>query len=131
MQLIGQEAGATSIMHHLTYLGGDPRFYSPRFQGAVLMSPGFTPQPSGTVLDEKYAAVLNAAGAKDLDDLIACSSSKLQQINQAQISKSPKGQFSFGPTNGSTEQPSLPGQMIQDGKFFKNIAVLSGYTTKM
>jgi carboxylesterase type B len=130
IQLIGQEAGAASVVHHLTYYGGSTRDYTPKFQGAILLSPGFAPPPSDDVLNKKYAAILSAAGVKSLDDLAACDSTTLQQINRDQISKSSKGQFSFGPTTGSAEQPSLPGQLIRDGKFFKGIPVFSGYMTQ-
>ncbi|KAE9964769.1 hypothetical protein BLS_008075 [Venturia inaequalis] len=129
IQLIGQGAGAASIIHHYTFKSGSP-YYPPRFQGATLLSPGFAESPSDDELNEKYAKILAAAKAEDLDGLAACDSSKLQQINRDQISTSGKGQTSFGPTTGSEEYPDSPGKLLRDGKFSKKISALVGYTTK-
>lgn len=94
------------------------------------MSPGFAESPSDDELNEKYAKILAAAKAEDLDGLAACDSSKLQQINRDQISTSGKGQTSFGPTTGSEEYPESPGKLLRDGKFSTKISALVGYTTK-
>ncbi|KAE9975569.1 hypothetical protein EG327_008422 [Venturia inaequalis] len=129
MQLIGQGAGAASIIHHYTYKSGF-HYYTPRFQGATLLSPGFTESPSDDELNAKYAEILAAAGVKDLDGLAACDSSKLLQINRDQISTLDKGQIFFGPTTGSDAYPDSPGKLLRDGKFFKKISALVGYTTE-
>ncbi|KAE9981358.1 hypothetical protein EG328_011708 [Venturia inaequalis] len=128
IQLVGQGAGAASIIHHYTFKSGS--HYYPRFQGATLLSPGFVESPRDDELNAKYAEILAAAKVKDLDGLAACDSSKLQQINRDQISTLGKGQFAFGPTTGSEEYSDSPGKLLRDGKFFKKISALVGYTTE-
>lgn len=128
IQLIGQGAGAASIIHHYTYRSGGR--YRPRFNGAILLSPGFAESPSNEELNKKYAEILSAAKVKDLDGLAACDSSKLQKINRDQISKSGECRLTLGPTTGSEDYPDSPAKFLKAGKFFSGIPVLTGYTTK-
>jgi carboxylesterase type B len=126
---MGQEAGGASIMHHLTYGGGNSRYNKPpRFNGAIIQSPGFWPQPDTTDADSTYATVLQKAGVASLDDLAAKSSEDLMAINTELVFNSVYGQYTFGPTIGGNTAPDLPSKLLQSGKYFKNIATFLGYT---
>jgi len=79
-------------------------------------------------MNQLWSDIKNAAGVKDLDGLIEVETAKLQTINYNIIFNSTYGQFSFGPTTGSSQTPDLPGQALKKGEFYKDINVLAGYT---
>jgi len=128
VSLMGESAGASSILHHLTYEQGNPRADNPRYKNVIMQSPAFFPQPDTEPLDKVYNDVLSRANVKDLEALGGVSNETLKKINYEIIFRSPYGQFTFGPTINSSATPDLPGKLIKQGKYHKNIAVLSGYT---
>jgi len=126
---MGQSAGASSIMHHITaHKGTHDR---PAFSSAILESPGFFPQPNNTQDDQTYTEFLNLTGANNLDELVLLNSSILMEANANMTWRSMYGFFKFGPTLEDSEGyvPDLPGKLLQDGTFHKNIPMMLGYTT--
>jgi carboxylesterase type B len=125
---MGESAGASSILHHLTYEQGNPRWDHPRYKHVIMQSPAFFPQPDTEPLDKVYKDVLSRANVTNLDDLVSVSNETLKKINYDLIFRSPYGQFTFGPTINSSATPDLPGKLIKQGKYHQDVAVLSGYT---
>ena len=70
--MMGQSAGASSIMHHITSLGGGRPYDGRKFsmQGAIIQSPGLFPQPNDTKDDEIYNRFLGLTKAKNLEALL-------------------------------------------------------------
>lgn len=123
---MGQSAGASSILHHITAGGGQE--YQPAFSKAILQSAGFFPQPNGTQDDVIYKRYLELTGAKDLEGLITLNSTKLQEANAQMTFESKYGYFNFGPTIDDDYVPDLPGKLLKAKSFHKGVAVLLGHT---
>jgi len=123
---MGQSAGASSILHHITAWGGNTA-YRPSFDAAVLQSPGFFPQPNGTKNDIAYSRFLQLADAKDLDNLRGKNTSVLQQANAIMTYESEYGYFNFGPTVDGYYVPDLPGRLLAAGDFHTGISMLLGH----
>lgn len=98
--LIGESAGASSILHHLTAWGGkNPKQEAyPLWSKAIIQSPAFFPQVPGKAIDDMYQSYLDAADAKDLAELRNKSTEVLLYANRKTIYSSPYGQFTYGPT---------------------------------
>jgi len=123
---VGQSAGASSIVHHITAGGG--RSFQPSFQKAVIQSPGFVPSPNATQDDETYKQFLNLTGAKDLESLFEADASVLMKANADLTYKSSYGLFKFGPTVDGFYVPDLPSKLLKDGRFWRGTSLLVGHT---
>jgi carboxylesterase type B len=92
--VMGQSAGAGSIVHQVTAYGGQRE--SP-FSQAIIQSPGFYPITSNYQMENDYQLTLEVAGCKSapsgLDCLKSCSEEKLKQVNRDVIDSAPYGQF--------------------------------------
>ncbi|OWO97547.1 hypothetical protein B2J93_658 [Marssonina coronariae] len=128
--VMGQSAGASSILHHIT-AGGGRREYAPEFQRAILQSPGFFPQPNSSHDDYIYSEYLRRTGATDLEGLKNLDTSILQKINAEMTYESPYGIFNFGPTIDGDFVPELPSKLLGDpsGPYHKDISLLVGHTS--
>lgn len=127
---MGQSAGASSILHHITSYGGEEdgrQDRKPKFQSAVLQSPGFFPQPNGTKDDITYQRFLDLAESKNLDDLMEKDFSVLQHANAVMTYESEYGYFNFGPTIDGNFVPDLPGRSLAAGKFHTGIPIMLGH----
>lgn len=113
----------------ITAGGGSPD-YTPKFQRAVLQSPGFFPQPNASHDDFIYSEFLRLTGADDLDGLVKLKSSILQEANAKMTYDSPYGIFNFGPTVDLDYVPDLPSKLLADSeKRHKGIGLLVGHTS--
>ena len=109
---MGQSAGASSIMHHITSFGGGSDSRRTTMRGAIIQSPGFFPQPNGTQDDEMYTKFLTLTEAKDLDALVTADTKVLQDANAKMVHESMYGYFNFGPTIDGDYVPDLPGKVL-------------------
>lgn len=114
---MGQSAGASSIMHHITSFGGNTNPRKPSMQGAIIQSPGFFPQPNGTQDDEMYTRFLELTKVKDLDALLTVDTKVLQDANAKMVHESMYGYFNFGPTIDGNYVPDLPGKILAQETF--------------
>ena len=114
--MMGQSAGASSIMHHITsrngYDGKSPKF---PMQAAIIQSPGFFPRPNATQDDEMYTKFLQLAGVDDLDALRTVNTKVLQDANAKMVYESMYGYFNFGPTIDGQYVQDLPGKILAQG----------------
>lgn len=120
---MGESAGASSILHHLTM----PDI--PYFNQAILQSPAFFPQVDSTHLDDVYEKFIKAVGEDvgGLEDLRFRDVSDLIAANDKTAWRSPYGSFTYGPTVGGDLAPDLPGTALRDGNFHSHINVMVGY----
>ena len=120
---MGESAGASSILHHLT--APDP----PYFNQAILQSPAFFPQVDSAHLDNVYANFILTAGEGlfGLEHLRYRNVSELIAANDKTAWRSSYGSFTYGPTVGGNFAPELPGVALRGGDFNSHIKVMVGY----
>jgi carboxylesterase type B len=112
-------------LHHITAYGGkrDP----PAFQQAVLQSPGFLPLPQKHRQEEVYQKFMQILNVSSLDEARELPSQTLIEANAYHIGEfSFYGDFTYGPAVDGTFSPSLPGQLLEQGAFHKNVNVMVG-----
>ncbi|ESZ97845.1 carboxylesterase family protein [Sclerotinia borealis F-4128] len=128
--VIGESAGAASILHHITSYGGESSSYSslnsqslPRapFQRAILQSPAFFPAANAKTEKHVYEEFLSIANAHTFSELKTKSSPELIDANKFLVSKSPYAQFTFGPTIDRSFIPKPISILLRDGDFWQDI----------
>ncbi|KAG7008972.1 hypothetical protein G7Y79_00004g015560 [Physcia stellaris] len=107
-QNIVYDAGASSIMHHITA----PLYHKPTMSAAIIQSPAFFPQPDVKPNDEMYAKFLKLANVKNLEALFTADTKTLQDANAKLVHDSKYGYFSFGPTIDNRYVRDLPGKIL-------------------
>ncbi|KAF8850653.1 alpha/beta-hydrolase [Acephala macrosclerotiorum] len=121
--VMGESAGAGSIMHHITSYGG--KGPAPQSQQAIVQSPAFqpfVPQQSKVIFDwvlGNASAVANKS-ITSAEDLRALSFEELRTINAFMIGKSPWGSLTFGPVvdpSPNSYVPDIPIRLIDQKKF--------------
>lgn len=123
--VMGQSAGASSILHHIT--AGNGVDYKPAFQKAIIQSAGFFPQPDPAYDDRIYQKYLELTGASNLDELVKVNTSVLQHANARMTFDSPYGIFNFGPTVDGDFVGDLPSKLLAENKNHEGIALLVGH----
>ncbi|KXT15931.1 hypothetical protein AC579_1433 [Pseudocercospora musae] len=124
--VIGESAGAGSIMHHITAYGGRSSAGS-FFQKAIIQSPAFQPQENDDARNQAFSAFLNLLDVSDLASARKLDFSTVFKANAQQVYNSPYGQFTFGPAVDGSYVPDLPGTLLLKGRFNKNVAVMVGH----
>lgn len=138
--VMGESAGAGSIMHHLTARGGTT---IPVFKQAIIQSPGFIPQYSSHCsvaltsryndgqLSNQFYHFANSSGCGGLSNPLPClrsqNTQKLQEANSIEISKAPYGQFQYGPAIDGGYVQGLPGKEILLGRYPRGIKLLNSH----
>ncbi|KAI1100561.1 alpha/beta-hydrolase [Jackrogersella minutella] len=127
--VMGESAGASSIVHHITaYGGGQPA----PFQAAIPQSPAFqfNIDPAAgynkTLAEASKQVGATVGGVTDLRKLPV---ELLSSINQATVISSAVGTFGFGPGPDGTYVPAIPQVLLYSGKFNHNINLLVSHTT--
>ncbi|OBT60805.1 hypothetical protein VE03_09894 [Pseudogymnoascus sp. 23342-1-I1] len=129
--VMGESAGASSIMHHITAYGGK-RGNAP-FQRAILQSPGWLPSKAAAANENIFQQTLSIASAitkkkiTTLTGLRSLNSSELYLVNAAVVGLSPYGSFTYGPTVDGDYVPELPGQLLLNNKFDKSVEVMTAH----
>lgn len=124
--VVGESAGGGSIMHQITAFGGK----APRklFQQAILQSPAFQFGSSPAANEGVYQALLKTAGVSSLAELRKLDTNALMLANQQQIYQSTYGSFVHSPTVDDFLVPDLPGRLLLDGRFDKDLKVMVGHS---
>lgn len=132
--VIGESAGAGSIMHQITAYGG-ANGPAP-FSQAILQSPGFPPVPGDAEQEVTFQSVLNQAqslissNVTDVAALRDLDFDTLAGLNTIVVARSaPYGTFTFGPVVDGTFVPAMPGKLLLEGKFDTCLNVMVGHNS--
>ncbi|KAJ5779857.1 Carboxylesterase type B [Penicillium paradoxum] len=124
--VMGESAGAGSILHQITAYGGT-RGASP-FQQAIIQSPGWVPVISEEQQEETLQQFLGILNVSTIEQARKLPSDKLIAANALQVAtKSEWGQFTYGPTVDGSLVPALPGQLLLRGDFDHNLNIMVGH----
>ncbi|KAA8566567.1 hypothetical protein EYC84_009115 [Monilinia fructicola] len=131
--VLGESAGAGSIMHQITAYGSNG---SVPFSQAILQSPGYPPVYSNAQQEATFQSVIKQAQAligtniTSVSDLRNLDFSTLAGLNTIVTARSaPYGTFTFGPTVDGTFVPELPAKLLLDGKFDTNVKVMTTHNS--
>lgn len=151
--VMGESAGASSILHHITSYGGDVTEPLP-FKKAIIQSPAFEfnidhdstfettiltavtqleslMNTSSTILEQVATALggailadLSLTALNDLFDLVDDSvGATWKAINQAVVYGADAGKFNYGVMVDGTYVPKLPQVLLAEGSFDDSITV--------
>ena len=142
--LLGESAGASSIEAHITAYGGSSSRRPSHFKGAIAQSPYLL--PTNALPNSHLSAVLRFGNVSSLDALREKSSSDLQTLNALIIGNSrPFGTFTFGETISTWTVilmsltriigivpdgdyvPDRPAKLLEEGRFDKTLAIMTGH----
>ena len=123
--VIGESAGGGSIMHQITAFGGN-KGPAP-FQQAVLQSPGFQNLPSYYQQEQIFNTFLNLTNVSTIEEARKLPYSTLQMANIVQVGNSSYGQFTYGPAVDGLIAPAIPGKLLLQGSFDKNLKIMVGH----
>ncbi|KAF8853879.1 alpha/beta-hydrolase [Acephala macrosclerotiorum] len=132
--VIGESAGAGSIMHQITAYGGANG--SAPFSQAILQSPGFPPVPGDAEQEATFQSVLTQAQSlisSDVTDVATLRDldfTTLAGLNTIVVARSaPYGTFTFGPVVDGNFVPAMPGKLLLEGKFDTSLNVMVGHNS--
>lgn len=129
--VMGESAGASSIMHHITAYGG--KNGKAPFQRAILQSPGWLPSTAKAANEDIFKQTLAIASTvtkktiTTLSGLRSLTSSELYLVNAAVVGLSPYGSFTYGPIVDGNYVPALPGKLLLDREFDKSVEVMTAH----
>lgn len=121
---MGQSAGASSIMHHITS-NGDRNAH---FKSAIVQSPAFFPSPNQTTADQTFRKFMALTSAKDLDDLLKADTLVLMQANADITFDSSYGLFEFGPVPDGAYIRQLPAVELGNDHYRPGVGLMIGHT---
>ncbi|OTA90876.1 hypothetical protein M434DRAFT_22705 [Hypoxylon sp. CO27-5] len=126
--VMGASAGAGSIMHHITSFGGAKE--APAFNQAIMFSPAFAPAPTDYIPTVTLDDLMQMLNVSSLHELRSLPSDTLIAANALQIySHAPYGSNMYGPSLDGSFVPALPGQLLANGSFHKNISIMVSHNT--
>ncbi|KAK6580334.1 hypothetical protein PZA11_007356 [Diplocarpon coronariae] len=132
--VMGESAGGSSIMHHITAYGGNKGPVP--FSQAIMQSPGFNPiagDAQQVAIFDSVVAQARALISPELSDLRSfgmISSPVLAALNQIVVARSaPYGTFTFGPTVDGTYVPELPAALLQKGAYDGNVKIMVSHNS--
>ncbi|KAI1660386.1 alpha/beta-hydrolase [Daldinia decipiens] len=129
MTVMGESAGAASIVHQLTAFGATE---SCPFTKAIILSPAFQ---YNIDLDGNYLKTLAEASKQtgrdiyNVDQLRGLPADLLQYINQETVTTAPVGTFGFGPGPDKDIVTDIPQKLLYQGKFDSTVDLLISHTS--
>ncbi|KAI1496442.1 Alpha/Beta hydrolase protein [Biscogniauxia marginata] len=127
--VMGESAGAASIVHHITAYGG---VGAPApFQSAIPQSPAFQFNinlTAGYEMTLAKASSQTGVGIRDVKTLSTLESDTLKSINQDVVYGAPTGMFNFGPGPDGTYVLKLPQVLLLEGGFDHSVNLMISHT---
>ncbi|CAJ2509188.1 Uu.00g142140.m01.CDS01 [Anthostomella pinea] len=127
--VMGESAGASSVVHHITAYGGtEPA----PFQSAIPQSPAFQ---FNIDLAEAYQKTLTEASSQTgvtvngVAALSELSSATLSSVNQAVVYNAAMGLFVYGVGPDGTYVPKIPQILLYEGNFNHDINLMISHTS--
>ncbi|PQE13378.1 putative cholinesterase protein [Rutstroemia sp. NJR-2017a BVV2] len=132
--VMGESAGAGSIMHQITAYGGQNG--PAPFAQAIMQSPGFPPVVGSAQQEETFQSVLTQAQAligSNITSVAALRSldfNTVAALNTIVVARAaPYGQFMFGPVVDGTFAPKLPGVLLLEGGYDSCVEIMVGHNS--
>ena len=123
--VFGESAGGGSIFHQITAFGG---LAGPApFQQAVPQSPAWQNIPSSYQQELVAQDFLKLLNVSTIEEARKLPSSALITANIIQVGGSTYGEFSYGPVVDGLFVPALPGKLLLQGSFDKELKLLIGH----
>ncbi|KAK9380069.1 Carboxylesterase [Kockiozyma suomiensis] len=127
--VLGESAGGSSIIHHLTAPGDHVPF-----QRAIIQSTAYLPQYDSAMLETQYNNFLKTAGCADsktdgFDCLVNLDESILAKANKDYVLTADWGTFRFGPYIDNEYVPDLPQFRLRLGENIgrDEIQIMNGF----
>ncbi|KAK3342036.1 Alpha/Beta hydrolase protein, partial [Lasiosphaeria hispida] len=120
--VIGESAGAGSIVSHLSSFGGIDGT-SP-FKKAIIQSPAIKPFQDAVVVSQLYDQFLSVAGVSSYAQARTKSSEELVGVQAGMIVTAPFASTVFGPNIDGLMVPDHPGKLLTAGKVDKRVKVI-------
>ncbi|KAF2089528.1 alpha/beta-hydrolase [Saccharata proteae CBS 121410] len=121
----GESAGAGSIIAQMTAFGGN-KGKAP-FQQAIMESPAWILRTGKYAQEQKFHEYLGLLNVSTLAEARQLPSSAVIAANAYQISTSPNGTFSFGPSADGDFVPDEISLLLLHGKYDHDVKVLVGH----
>ena len=123
--VIGESAGGGSIMHQITAFGG---LKGPApFQQAIPQSPGFLLVPGNLEQEVTFQTFLALLNVSTLEEARRLPSSALVVANLIQVANSSYGDYTYGPVVDGLFAPALPGKLLLQGSYDKDVNIMVGH----
>ncbi|KAI0382458.1 alpha/beta-hydrolase [Hypomontagnella monticulosa] len=127
--VMGESAGASSIVHHITAYGGNK---PAPFRAAIPQSPAFQFNidfPAGYKKTLSEAHSQTGGTVQTVADMRLLTAKKLREINQGVITSSPIGTFGFGPGPDGSYVTDIPQVLLYNGKFDTSVNMMISHTS--
>ncbi|KAJ8097910.1 Alpha/Beta hydrolase protein [Lipomyces tetrasporus] len=124
--VMGESAGASSILHHLVATE------DVQFHRAILQSTAFYPQYDKDVLESQYYKFASMAGCDGEDSfecLMAADGDDLAKVNKDAVYDTLYGTFQFGPYVDRTFIQLLPLFLLGYGRHNRGVEIMAAYNT--
>ncbi|MCJ1410086.1 hypothetical protein MMC19_004171 [Ptychographa xylographoides] len=123
--VFGESAGGGSIVHQITAFGG---LNGPvPFAQAIPQSAAWQLVPSSYQQEQVFQAFLALLNVSTIEEARQLPSAALIKANTYQVLTSPYGDFGFGPVVDGLFAPALPGRLLLQGSFHKNVKIMVGH----
>ncbi|KAE9372710.1 alpha/beta-hydrolase [Stipitochalara longipes BDJ] len=127
--VMGESAGAASILHQVTAYGGATQL---NFTQAIMQSPAFNAAHNLTIsyeLTMTEATRQTGNTISTMAELAALDSATLKSINEAVVYNASDTGFVYGPSPDGTYVPVLPQILLAEGKFNHDVQVMVGHNS--
>ncbi|TVY45384.1 Carboxylesterase, partial [Lachnellula occidentalis] len=127
--VIGESAGASSIVFHITSYGGKTTL---PFKRAIPQSPAFQfniNSTAGYELTMAIASNLTGTNISTVAELRTLDAGTLKSVNERTILQGSWGNVVFGPAPDGAYVPKLPQVLLAEGAFNKDIELLIGHNS--
>lgn len=124
--VMGESAGAGSIMFHLLAQGGKEPV---PFKRAIVQSIPLTVLIDPAQQESSFQKFLEILNVKSLKEARRLPSSALVAANVQQIGAEPYNEFAFSPSVDNVYIPGPPAKLLLEGAFARGIPLLSSHTS--
>ncbi|KAL1640438.1 hypothetical protein SLS58_006936 [Diplodia intermedia] len=124
--VMGESAGAGSIMHQITAFGGSAPSL---FHQAIPQSPAWLQYSSPYAQEQLFQSYLQFLNVTSLADARGLSEEQLIAGNVALIGASPYSSFNVGPVVDGDIVPQDPKYLLNHGQFDKSVRLFTGHTS--
>ena len=123
--VIGEASGGGAIMHQITAFGG---LSGPApFQQAIIQSPEFQLLPGSVQQEQVFNDFLSLLNVSTIAEARQLPSEALIAASKKQVTNSAYSFVTYGPVVDGLITPALPGKLLLQGSYDKDLKVLTGY----